>query len=348
MSKTNSNSITSIFIAALNENSTFRKRVIKIFENKLDKEIDSSVKFYDCTHSPLLYKEMNGKEIDIIAQIPGKHKPVMMIEIKANTREPLQDSQRKDGEYEITSRKRHIPLIYIIPKNYIHEKEIPRIAKKITWESIIERAEDVSVSFNEQINNFVEIVESEEEINPEEITLFSKSNYLLEIHELSVRTLKIIEKILKRNRRKDYSKEEDQWGVGYFYKFQGIWYYLGFVPPFDSYENGKYFLSLAITENCNNCDELEHLTPTPIYFEEGYYYLSILDDKTVAGDKKVISEIRKELKDVYINRNIRKYFKSFYSLRSKLGENEFDILFDEENYGINEKEYIKLKEKLNI
>ena len=346
MSKTNSNSITSIFVAALNENSPFRKKVLKIFEKKIGRAIDSSVIFYDCTHTPLLYEEMNGKEIDMIARIPGKHKPEMMIEIKANIREPLYESQQESGEYDYTSRVHHIPLIYIIPEKYIHTNEIPNKAKKITWETITEHSEDIHISFNAQIQKFVETFETEDDICNEEIELFENQNYLVQINKISVKVLEIIEKILKRNKRKDYSLEQDQWGVGYFYKFKEIWYYLGVVPYFDDFEKGKYFLSLAITEDCKNTAELEHLTPDPIYFEDGYYYLSLLNAKTVAGDKKVLLEIREELKDIYINRNIRKYFKYFYSLRSKIGKENFDCLFDNENFEIDEQVYNRLKKKI--
>ena len=91
MSKTNSNSITSILVAALNtENSEFRTKMISILSKKIRKKIKDEIQFYDCTHSPLLYKEMKETEIDIIARYPGIHKPVMMIEIKANIGEPLQ------------------------------------------------------------------------------------------------------------------------------------------------------------------------------------------------------------------------------------------------------------------
>lgn len=346
MSKTNSNSITSIFTAALNENLPFRRKVLKIFEKILRKKIDSSVVFYDCIHSPLLYEEMNGKEIDIIARIPGVHKPVMMIEVKANTREPLQDSQRKEGEYENTAKEHHIPLIYIIPKNYIHENEIPKIAKKITWESILEHAEDTKVSVNAQISNFVEIIEQDEGFLNEEIKLFENKKLLLKIRQISLTVLERIEKVLKRNKRKGYRDEQDQWGVGYYYYFKGIGYYVGIVPAFDSFDSGRYFFSVCISEDYSNYNELEHLTPDPVYFEEGYYFVPLLNDKTVVGDKKVLLELREILSDIEINRNIRKNFQYYYSLRTKLGECEFDNLFDDENNEINERVYNKLGRRI--
>ena len=100
MSRTNSNSITSILVAALNNTeSEFRDEMLKFLSRKIyegkDKKIDKKVEFYDCTHNPLLYKEMHGTEIDIIGRIPGHHKPELMIEIKASAREPLQNSQKR-------------------------------------------------------------------------------------------------------------------------------------------------------------------------------------------------------------------------------------------------------------
>lgn len=348
MSRTNSNSITSIFVAALNENSLFRRRVLQIFGKKIGKPIDSSVKFYDCTYSPLLYDEMDGKEIDIIVRSPGKHKPEMMIEIKANIREPLQDSQKKKGEYEITARNHHIPLIYIIPKNYCHKSEIPNIAKTITWESILENVENSQVSFNTQISRFVEIEESENCFNDEEKELMQNRKQLLQIFEISNMVLTKIQKVLERNNRKEYSAEQDQWGIGYYYNFKGIWYFLGICPYLASLENGNYFLSMAITEDKKNWRELEDFTPSHIYFDKGYYYLSIFNSKIIVGDKKVLSEIREELFDISISRDNRKKFTPFYSLRGKVGELKFDNLFinDNDKYEINNKCYNQLLKRI--
>lgn len=127
--KTNSNSITSILTIALNQDSDFRQGMLKLFEKVIRRKIDSTVKFYNCSHSPLLYEEMNGKEIDIIARIPGKHKPVMMIEVKANIMESLQESQNMKGEYQRTAKKHDIPLVYIIPENYIPSPAPVRFAE---------------------------------------------------------------------------------------------------------------------------------------------------------------------------------------------------------------------------
>lgn len=83
MSKTNSNSMTGLLVFALNnEDSEFRSAMFKYFKEQTGTDIPGKTVFYDGTHQPLLYKEMNGKEIDIIAREPGKRKPVLMIEVK--------------------------------------------------------------------------------------------------------------------------------------------------------------------------------------------------------------------------------------------------------------------------
>ena len=358
MAKTNSNSITSIFTVALNEDLDFKRKVITIFEERLfpkgsERHIDPRVEFYDCTHTPLLYKEMKGKEIDIIARIPGIHKPVLMIEIKANTREPLQKSQKKEGAYHKTAKNHHISLIYIIPENYEHKKEIPPIAKIITWETIQERARNMKVTFDTQISNFVDVSETNKEIDSNEKKLFSNIEQLLLIKKISKLVLDKVEVILdKYKRKKNRGSQEDQWGIGHYYDYKGSCYYFGINPPLAKVENGKYFLSLAIAEDCKTNAVLEPKN-NHMYFEDGYYYVSILQDDFSAGDEKVLSDIRKELKDLLINDEIRLCFETFYLLRSKLGEEKFDSIFEEKpdsndyEYIINEKIHAKLAKIVN-
>ncbi len=363
MAKTNSNSITSIFTVALNEDLDFKRKVITIFEERIfpkgsERHIDPRVEFYDCTHTPLLYKEMKGKEIDIIARIPGIHKPVLMIEIKANTREPLQKSQKKEGAYHKTAKNHHISLIYIIPENYEHKKEIPPIAKIITWETIQERAGNMKVTFDTQISNFVELSEKNEEINKDEKEIFENEEKMLLIKKISELVLYNVAEVLKNKNRKLFRKPQiDQWGIGYLYYFRGTLHYLGINPVLSDYENGKYFLSLAIAEDYKSNKTMDKIKPEHTYFDNEYYHISILQDASHAGDKDVLSEIRKKLKRSLkglINDEIIQSFYTYYSLRSKLGEEKFDALFEEKpggndyEYIINEKIHAKLARTINV
>ena len=344
MSKTNSNSITSILVAALNtENSDFRNKMISIFSKKLQKKIKNDIVFYDCTHSPLLYKEMNETEIDIIARYPGIHKPAMMIEIKANIGEPLQYSQGENGYYLKTSEKYKIPLIYIIPKKYIHKESLPKAAIKIYWEDILKDTGNINVSFDSQISQFVEISNDDKYFNDEEKQLFQNTQLLQDIYNFKTSVLKILKNVLlEKHRIDDYIEpEEIQWGVGFYYSYKNNNYFLGFNP----YYNEKFdtFFSLDIEETKNNFklgDELH------LIYDEGYYFIPILNNKTAEADKLVLEELRKRLyenKIKNIPQIIKENFALFFCIQEKTGKEEIDKLFYDNI--INEKQYEKIKKK---
>lgn len=346
MSKTNSNSITSILTVALNQESSFRNKVLDLFEQKIGKKIDREVQFYNCTHSPLLYREMNGKEIDIIARVSGKHKPLMMIEVKASCRETLQGSQKKGGEYQKTSEKHGIPLLYIIPREYRYKRELPSNAKKLFWEDIKKNTEKISINVKAQISQFVEIFETEGGICNKEKDILSNRELLLKTYKIKKIALEKIEEVLNRNGRVITYEQEDQWGVGKYYKDEGTELYIGFNPQYSEIEDGKYFLAFCIAENCDNTD-LGDRKSNPLFFDEGYYFLPILNDDHLDGDQKVLSEIREELTNIQIHKDVKKNFKYFYSLRSKIGKEQFDKLFinNDDQYKIDEKKYNKILEK---
>lgn len=348
--RTNSNSITSILTAALNQESAFRSKLLKLFEKKVGRKISTSVQFYDSTHSPLLYEEMKGTAIDIIARVPGQHKPIMMIEVKANIGEPLQKSQQKNGTYQKTAEAHGIPLIYIIPKNYVHEDKLPKKTKKIIliyWEDIYENCENIKISFDEQISQFVDL-SVKEEISDEEKKLLKNKKLLLRIFKLKTLVLDAIDKVLKSNNRQT-SDEEDQWGVGSYYQWKNNNYFLGFNPYYSN-ENEEYFLALDIAETCKNY-ELGDRKKNPLYFEDGYYFLPILNSDILEGDEKVLSAMRERLKELTINKidnDVKENFFYFYSLRSKIGEEEFKNIFvkKDDDYQLDEKKYEKLLKKI--
>lgn len=348
--KTNSNSITSILTVALNQKTDFRTKILRLFESKISKELTTDIVFYECTHTPLLYKEMNNKEIDIIARAPGKHKPVMMIEVKANTNEDLQKSQKKKGAYEKTSTKYDIPLLYIIPRNYAHREELPESSKIIEWEKILDIAGDISISLDTQIKQFVDLSDAEENLTDYEKKLFNDKESLLEVHTLKIKVLELINESLNENQRTIGKSENDQWGVGVYYHFNKNNFFLGFNPYISEIQDGKYFLALDIPESKNNI-ALED--EESLYYEEGLYYLSVFEEDSSNIekypnyiDRKVVCSLRNKLAEKgisEISKDIRVYFESFYSLRSKIGETEFDELFEEDS--INDKKYDALIKK---
>lgn len=63
MSRTNSNSITSILIYELNNNENFRKKMLEEFKRLApDAEINDKIVFYDGTYSTLLIPEMKKRK----------------------------------------------------------------------------------------------------------------------------------------------------------------------------------------------------------------------------------------------------------------------------------------------
>lgn len=352
MAKTNSNSITSILTVALNSSTTeFRRKMIELFEKTIQRKISDTIIFYDCTHTSLLYKEMKGKEVDIIARTPGVHKPVMMIEIKANIGETLQDSQKEGGEYQKTSTEHKIPLIYIIPKNYIHKNELPNKAKKIYWETILKHTDKISITFDTQINQFVEISEDDTCLSTEEKSLLQNNNLLVKIYEFKEKVLHILKEALESNKRNIDYREESPWGVGFYYSFKKQNYFIGFNPYFAENNNDNFF-ALDIQETSHNF-ELGDRKDNPLYFEEGYYYVPILKSKTFDGDEKVLMRIRSKFKELQIDSiddNIQNSFSNFFSLQMKITDEVFKEIFKKSESGdykyvIDERKYEKLKTK---
>lgn len=361
MSKTNSNSITSILVAALNEKSDFRTEMLKTFKNKIKdfcktKKIkytlrlnNENIIFYDGTHNPLQYKEMNGKEVDIIARNPGENKPQIMIEVKASANEILQESQTKKNEYQITSETHNIPLIYIIPQQYNHKDYLPENSIIIYWETIMSKTKNLKIAFDNQINHFVEISDAKGFSKKEEELLKNK-NLLLNIYNRTNEVKSQIKDALNCYSRKITISQDNQWGVGFYYTYsphnQKNEYFIGFNPE----ASEKNFIALTILENIKINSEQEE-QDYPLYFFEGWYYVPIFQEDVVAGDKTVLEKIRKKLKKKKINLStfsgdFRKNFKVFLSLRAKI--NNFENLFVNNNniYSLNEKEYSKIAKKI--
>lgn len=309
MSKTNSNSMTSLLVAALNDvDSEFRNALIQWFKEKTGADIPAKTVFYDGTHQTLLYREMNGKEIDIIAREPGKRKPVLMIEVKAGLWENLQDSQCKGGEYQKTAEKYEIPLIYIIPRYYSHESDIPKNAEKIEWESILGIARKHDKYLVKQIENFVEISEDEKTLSEGERNLLTKQGLLKEVHCTKQDVLDEIYNLLKK--RKDVSSQENQYGVGWYYKYGKSSLFIGFNP----WQNEDRFFSLCIQEDVSTDKD------DKLYYDDGWYYVPVQDLNCVEGDEKVLTELRKVLKEknIVISKSFAKSLRSFYTLKAKI------------------------------
>ncbi len=269
MSRTNSNSITSILIYFLNNKKTpVRNKLLDIFiANGIS--VPNDAYFYDGTYSPLKIKIMNKKKVDIYARSPGRYEIYLIIEIKAGINEDLQRSQKKNGEYEKTSLKENIPLLYIIPKLYSHKEEISKIngVKIIYWEDILKITDKYNAEneFSEQIRHFVEI--SEDEPTSESTTNLIKNINKLDYFVTDRQNLKQkLDYILRKIKNKKLSETNYEFG----YYWDNDTFFLGY-----SYMKKEYTFSFFIAENERNYE----LGKSNFYFSDGWYFIPINSDE---------------------------------------------------------------------
>ena len=299
MNRTNSNSITSILIFALNnKKSPFRNKILK---EKFGIESNENLCFYDGTHNPLLIHEMKNKQVDIYAREIGKHKVTMMIEIKANLQETLQKSQGKNGEYAIVSDHYAIPLFYIIPRQYYHKEGIPK--RIIEWEEILEIAEACKdkTGLSEQIRNFVDLNESKIIFSNKEKQYFTNLTSLGKI--LAKRDLFKDDILKSLPKGAKFPVEENSYELGAYWNNNSL--FLGYSYIYKDFNDnkGRPILMLAVAENKNNMI----LGDKGFYYYEGWYYIPI---KNIPGfeNQKTIDDLKdKDIKpSIYGNIDIKK------------------------------------------
>ena len=304
MSNTNSNSITSIFVAEFNNNPNFKDAIVTLFKTKIKQNLkehyeiseninrdsytlNNKIELFNCSHSPLRYEEMKKTEIDIIARMQEEHKPKLMIEVKAGIKETLQKSQTKTSEYYKTAKAHGIPLLYIIPKNYHYIDDLPNGSIKITWEEIRKKIKDQNKEFCRQIDTFVEITDENTELGLKKEDDDYINTILDEIND-------------SLGKMKNKSRQKDKWCIGYFYSNKKGDFFIGFTPKFK--DNIKLF-ALCIAEKCNNINLGDDRKETPFLFNDGWYYYPITEelkelniDNLLETDKKFINiEILKDI-----------------------------------------------------
>jgi len=278
MSKTNSNSITSILVHALNNRkSGFKSYIIGEFNKKIDdfnkstnnkyKPISENVVFSDGTYTTLPLKEMGNKKIDIYGM--NKADLQIMIEVKANLNETLQKSQTE--EYIDAAINNCIPLVYIIPDGYNHEDDLKKIKDKkssnlimiVYWSTIYDIAKKTdSTGLDYQIENFVELIDKDSVLNKNEMAvLFTPCLIADTLGKINI-LLKKIKDILGWTDKK--TPQNNQYGIGYDYKGDAN-YWIGLVPTNDE----RFFFSLAIAAtkkpSFNNYND--------VYYDGTYFYV---------------------------------------------------------------------------
>ena len=334
MSNTNSNSITSILVYALNnKKSGFRGEMIKKFRNEIalfnqDKsseekieDIPDDIIFYDGTHTALQINEMQGSQVDIYGKGENGAKPLILIEVKASIGEDLQpDSQSgQNCYYANTAKIHHISLFYIIPEGYSHDKNIPYPESNLSvtkyyWPEIRDTANIFdNTGLVYQIENFVDIIK-----NKGNSSLFSKKEKRLIFLEPEM----IKETICKINDLNNILYEvlfpprkhtpKTPYDIGYPFGDNNE-YWLGIKPNAEK----KYLLSLGISSN-----EAKDIKFEDVYYDGGYYYYSWSSDGARDAQPNIIEALKNKiddpLKEWLGEEETANNINAVYSLRDKL------------------------------
>lgn len=232
MGKTNSNSITAILINKLNyRKSGFRTEILKKWN------LTGDLVFHDGTHSSV--PGLDGTKPDIIGKIGEKI--CVIIEVKANLHEPLQESQKKNGRYEqfVNDSDRH--LIYIVPDGYEHIDELPDVNSKIhifKWSKIYEIAKEYdNTGFTDQIDYFVEsqFPKSGSVLSKGDATIFLSPSIIGQVNRLYNEKKDLVDEFSKSNSSLFYNYEYDclGWSCGVDNKRKYVWIGLCTVKGFE-------------------------------------------------------------------------------------------------------------------
>jgi hypothetical protein len=215
--KTNSNSITAILVEKLNyKKSGFRNAMIKFWN------LPDNIIFIDGTHSTIRLPEMQNKEVDIIGTVGSKI--LLLLEIKANCNENLQNSQKKNGQYQKTVEcHKEIKLKYIIPDGYYHISELPDETEQIkiyTWSEIYEIAKETdNTGLIDQINYFVEnnFNLNDTLLNKGEVAMFLTPSIIGKVNSLYTKTQKLMSEFIKNNGKMISQRPDYQFELGWNY-----------------------------------------------------------------------------------------------------------------------------------
>lgn len=306
--KTNSNSITAILINKLNyKKSGFRFAMLEKWD------LPRNTIFTDGTHSTINCIEMENKEVDIVGISNSKY--VILIEIKANLSENIQDSQKSDGQYVATAEKNEIPLKYIIPDGYYEIDKLPsksKFVQIIKWSEIYEIAKATdNTGFTEDIDNFVETTFSTNDIllNKGEVAMFLSP---IEVRNVITLENKLEELMLLYVKGKNYSKGSKD-GLGYYYninynnKDKTIW--IGFYNLPDATD--KFLFMWEDNVILKNTNKYKKTQDYWLYTNKNSeIYIPVCDSQNKIPDflfAETAEEQQKQFNEL-MDSNIQKYF----------------------------------------
>lgn len=300
--RTNSNSMTAILVVALNnQKSAFRKEFFKLLN--LD---DEGYVFSDGTQSVIEYEEINNKEIDLIGKKKGISK--LLIEIKVSGNENLQDSQKKGHEYErVYEKNKDVieALVYLIPDNYTHKKDIPACAKIILWSDIYRLAVKFdNTGLSDYIENFVELPTTDCSVlfTQSETHMLLNSKNLKATFSLGSKIIELGKKITDNKVFFYYDDQFNDFGVGTYLTLNKQedydYLFIGFNPKIPS----EIIVSIAIKK--------EYLDKRKIYpeantshFDGTWFYFPLFGET----EEKVEDNIAKLLSSETDEEQIKNY-----------------------------------------
>lgn len=247
--KTNSNSITAILVNKLNyRKSGFRGAILKSWG------LSDDIEFKDGTHSSINFPEMEGKQVDIVGMVGSDYK--VLIEVKANLNEPLQDSQKEYGQYQKSAKKYNIDLKYIVPNGYYHQSDIPQDSSQISWSEIYEIAKEYdNTGFIKDIEYFVETDfhknTLDSVLNKGEAVMFLSPNILSKVDSLVFKIEKMLlgfqsDEIVIRTELKKQERLGLWCSISYKNKTEDIW--IG-LYGLDEFPNQALFIYQWIGNN---------------------------------------------------------------------------------------------------
>ena len=147
-------------------------------------------------------------------------------------------------------------------------------------------------------------------MSEEERSLLTEPKWLKDVYDTKRRVLDLISDSL--GKRKEVSRQEDQYGVGWNYKYGKKSLFVGFNPWY----NDEHFFSLCIQEDASTDKD------DKLYYNDGWYYVPVQDSDCVEGDEKVLTDLRDDLKgmNIVIPKEFAKFLRAFYTLKAKIAD----------------------------
>lgn len=153
-----------------------------------------------------------------------------------------------------SERKKSSRDVFLLPKEYIHNKKIPKDCKRLFWEDLFDLIERKGAMQEFARLGLIQEYLHEPEcillLKPMGVAMLYSPETVFAVYELSESVLKLCKNFLDENKEKytKTKKEQSQWGIGYsFYKGKQK-LFIGISPQY-SKEKEDYSFSIALEIN---------------------------------------------------------------------------------------------------